>query len=301
MHRLGRIADQVSMMTTLPEAAAPAEVVPAAGDAAGFKPLHGKRALVTGGSRGVGESCCLRLAEFGCDVAINYARTADRAEGVKAKCEALGVKAVCVQADVSTDAQCKRLVDETVAALGGLDILVNNAGFTKYIDFSDLDAVQESDWHELMSANVYGQFNVGRAALPFLKQSGEGSIVNLGSQSGIGNSASSIPYGVTKAACHGLTRMMSRAFAPDVRVNCVAPGFINTEWQMVGTAQSSDLSVLKFESDSAEHQAKLDEVAAGTLLDKACGPDDVADAVMSFVVFNKFVTGEILSVTGGNK
>ena len=164
MHRLGRIADQVSMMTTLPEAA-PAEVVPAAG-VAGFKPLQGKRALVTGGSRGVGESCCLRLAEFGCDVAINYARTADRAEGVKAKCEALGVKAVSVQADVSTDAECKRLVDETVAALGGLDILVNNAGFTKYIDFTDLDAVQESDWHELMSANVYGQFNVGRAALP---------------------------------------------------------------------------------------------------------------------------------------
>ena len=301
MHRLGRIADQVSMMTTLPEAAPAAGVHVAQAAAAAYKPLQGKRALVTGGSRGVGESCCLRLAEFGCDVAINYARTADRAEGVKARCKALGVNAVTVQADVSTDADCKRLVAETVAALGGLDILVNNAGFTKYIDFGNLDAVQESDWHELMSANVYGQFNVGRAALPYLKQSGEGSIVNLGSQSGIGNSASSIPYGVTKAACHGLTRMMSRAFAPHVRVNCVAPGFINTEWQMVGTAQSTDLSALKFERDSADHKARLQQVAAGTLLAKACGPDDVADAVMSFIVFNRFVTGEILSVTGGNK
>ena len=300
MQRLGQISDQVSMMTTLPEAApAVAECVPAA--AAGYKPLQGKRALVTGGSRGVGESCCLRLAELGCDVAINYARTADRAQGVKKACEELGVTAVCVQADVSTDAECKRLVEESVAGLGGLDILVNNAGFTKYIDFADLDAVQESDWHELMSANVYGQFNVGRAALPYLRQSGEGTIVNLGSQSGIGNGASSIPYGVTKAACHGLTRMMSRAFAPEVRVNCVAPGFINTEWQMVSTAESTDISALKFEADSAEHQATLEEVAEGTLLAKACGPEDVADAVLSFVVFNKFVTGEILSVTGGEK
>jgi NAD(P)-dependent dehydrogenase (short-subunit alcohol dehydrogenase family) len=148
---------------------------------------------------------------------------------------------------------------------------------------------------------MYGQFNVGRAALPYLRQSGEGTIVNLGSQSGIGNGASSIPYGVTKAACHGLTRMMSRAFAPEVRVNCVAPGFINTEWQMVSTAESTDISALKFEADSAEHQATLEEVAEGTLLAKACGPEDVADAVLSFVVFNKFVTGEILSVTGGEK
>ena len=88
---------------------------------------------------------------------------------------------------------------------------------------------------------------------------------------------------------------------PHVRVNCVAPGFINTEWQMVGTAQSTDLSALKFERDSADHKAKLEQVAAGTLLAKACGPEDVADAVMSFIVFNRFVTGEILSVTGGTK
>ena len=120
MRRLGAVVQQVVEMTTLPEAApAPAAAT------AGFQPLKGKNALVTGGSRGVGESCCVRLAELGCNVAINYARTAERAEGVKAQCEALGVKAVCVQADVSTDAECKRLVEESVAGLGGLDILVN--------------------------------------------------------------------------------------------------------------------------------------------------------------------------------
>ena len=120
MRRLGAVVQQVVEMTTLPEAApAPAAAT------AGFQPLKGKNALVTGGSRGVGESCCVRLAELGCNVAINYARTAERAEGVKAQCEALGVKAVCVQADVSRDAECKRLVEESVAGLGGLDILVN--------------------------------------------------------------------------------------------------------------------------------------------------------------------------------
>ena len=152
-----------------------------------------------------------------------------------------------------------------------------------------------------MKANVYGQFNVARAAFPYLKASRKGVVINLGSQSGISNSASSIPYGVTKAACHGLTRMLSRAFAPHVRVNCIAPGFINTEWQRVSTASSSDLSSLKFEEDSEEHRAKLEEIRSGTLLDKACGPEDVADAVMGLVVFNTFVTGEVVSVTGGKK
>jgi 3-oxoacyl-[acyl-carrier protein] reductase len=265
-------------------------------------PLKGKKALVTGGSRGVGESCCLQLAALGADVAVNYARTADRAAGVVEKCQAFGVKAVAIGADVSDDDECARLVADTVSALGGLDILVNNAGFTRYIPFADLEAVTRESWDSLMSANVYGQFNVGRAAYPHLKAAeGGGVIVNLGSQSGISNSASSIPYGVTKAACHGLTKMMSRAFAPHVRVNCIAPGFINTEWQRVSTAASTDLSALKFEQGSDAHEARLKEVAAGTLLDAACGPDDVADAVMSFVVYNKFVTGEILSVTGGAK
>ena len=105
------------------------------------RPLKGKRALVTGGSRGVGESCCLQLAALGADVAVNYARTADRAAAVVKKCEALGVKAVAIGADVGDDEQCIRLVEQAVSALGGLDILINNAGFTRYILFEDLAAV----------------------------------------------------------------------------------------------------------------------------------------------------------------
>lgn len=130
------------------------------------KPLAGKRALVTGGSRGVGESCAVRLASLGCDVAINYARTADRAQAVVETCEALGVKALAVQADISTDEECKALVAKAVAGLGGLDILVNNAGFTRYLALDQLDDVTEEMWDSLMATNVKGQFNVARAAFP---------------------------------------------------------------------------------------------------------------------------------------
>ena len=132
--------------------------------AAAQLPLQGKRALVTGGSRGVGESCCLQLAAMGADVAVNYARTADRAASVVAKCAAMGVNAVAIGADVGDDDECVRLVQETVAALGGLDILINNAGFTRYIPFEDLDSVTREAWDSLMSANVYGQFNVRPSA-----------------------------------------------------------------------------------------------------------------------------------------
>ena len=126
--------------------------------------LNGKVALITGGSRGVGAATALQLAKRGCHVAINCNRTADRAKQVAEQCQANGVRAAVVQGDVAADADCRRIVVETIDALGQLDILVNNAGTTRFIDFQNLDDVKDEDWDDILSVNLKGPFQCARAA-----------------------------------------------------------------------------------------------------------------------------------------
>ena len=133
--------------------------------------LEGRRALVTGGSRGVGAATSLRLAELGASVAINYVKARDRAEAVAAKARESGGAAVAIQADVGTDSAARRLVDEAADALGGLDVLVNNAAITRFIDFENLEGVTDDDWDALFATNVRGPFFVTRAAVPRLRES----------------------------------------------------------------------------------------------------------------------------------
>ena len=192
--------------------------------------LSGKRALVTGGSRGVGAATVEMLAERGASVAVNYVRSKDRADEVVAQAQSHGVTAVPIAADVSAPADARSLVADAVAALGGLDILINNAATTRFTDIDDLEGVADDAWQVIFGTNVQGLFNVTRAAAPHLRAGGDGIVVNVGSVAGIGDSGSSIPYCASKAAVHSLTRTLARALAPEVRVNCVAPGFINTEW-----------------------------------------------------------------------
>jgi 3-oxoacyl-[acyl-carrier protein] reductase len=117
-----------------------------------------------------------------------------------------------------------------VETLGGLDILVNNAAITHFIDFSALEDVTDEVWESIVGTNVYGAFYMTRAAAPHLQKDGDAVVVNVGSLSGIGDTGSSIPYCASKAAIHNLTKTFARALSPSVRVNCVAPGGINTEW-----------------------------------------------------------------------
>ena len=248
--------------------------------------LSGKRALVTGGSRGVGAATVEMLAERGASVAVNYVRSKDRADAVAEAARAHGVTAVPIAADVSSPDAARSLVADAVDALGGLDILVNNAAVTRFSDILNLDTVEHEAWEVIFATNVQGLFNVTRAAAPHLRAGGDGIVVNVGSVAGIGDSGSSIPYCASKAAVHSLTRTLARALAPDVRVNCVAPGFINTEWHYD-------------HPDPTYADTNRERARTGTYLQRVCEPEDVADAIMGFVVHNRLATGQVLMVHGG--
>ncbi len=249
--------------------------------------LQGKRALVTGGSRGVGAATVRQLAGLGAAVALNYNQAKERAEAVVNDIRAEGGTAVPVQADISTDAAARALVAEAVEALGGLDILINNAAITHFIAADDLEGVSEEAWETIFATNVRGLFNVTRAAAPHLKAGGEGVVVNVGSVAGIGSAGSSIPYAASKAAVHSLTRTLARALAPEIRVNCVAPGFINTEWHL----DSPDPDFL---------ENRVRSVRESTLLQHVCEPEDIADAVVGLVLHSRQATGQVLIVNGGS-
>ena len=209
-----------------------------------------------------------------------------RAEEVAASAREQGVKAVAIGADIGTDEAARGLVDEAVQALGGLDILINNAAITRFIPIDDLEGVDDEAWDAIFQTNVLGLFYVSRAAAPHLKASGDGVIVNIGSVAGIGDQGSSIPYCASKAAVHSLTRTLARALAPEVRVNCVAPGFIDTEWHAAAL-------------NPEQLEARRRSTREGTLLKKVCQPEDVADAIVAFVVHNHLATGQVLQLHGG--
>ncbi|MGH9836919.1 MAG: SDR family NAD(P)-dependent oxidoreductase, partial [Blastocatellia bacterium] len=200
--------------------------------------VEGKAAVVTGGGTGVGRATALALARRGCSVLINYSRSKDEAEQTAAEVAALGVKAVAVEADVADDAACRMMVETAVREFGRLDILINNAATTTFIKHSDLEGVKTEDWQRILSVNLVGPFQCARAAREALLASGDGEIVNVSSIAGIVGTGSSIPYCASKAALNNLTVTLARVFAPAVRVNAVAPGFITGRWlrQRMGDA-----------------------------------------------------------------
>ena len=247
--------------------------------------VEGRAALVTGGGTGVGRATALELARRGCSVAVNYSRSADEAEQTAAAARALGVRALAVQADVSDDAQCRRLVETSVAELGRLDALVQSAGVTVFVPHADLEKLQAQDWEQLMAVNVLGAFQCARAARGPLEQAGEGEIVNVSSVAGIAGVGSSIPYCASKAALNNLTLTLARALAPKIRVNAVAPGFITGRWLAGGLGDASD--------------AVKGAMEARAPLGRVCDPEDVAAAILALITGSDLVTGQIVAVDGG--
>ena len=241
--------------------------------------LRGKVAIVTGGGTGIGRACALSLASRGARVAVNYSRSKEDAEQTAADCGDAGGEGVAIQADVSKREQIDRLVEETVAKWGGVDILINSAGTTKFAAYDDLDALTEEVWDDILGVNLKGVFFAVRAVRPHMKKAGAGSIVNIGSISAIRPVGSSIPYMASKAAVHSMTQSMAVALGPEIRVNCIAPGFIETRWH-----------------------AGRDEVARtmreSTPVKRNGTPEDVAQAAL-YLCTSSFVTGEIVVVDGG--
>ncbi len=247
--------------------------------------VEGKAAIVTGASRGVGRATALRLADLGCSVLVNYARSADAAREVAKDVEARGVKAIAFCADVASDADCVAMVAEATAAFGRLDILVNNAGTTRFVPHDDLAGVEDDAWEEILGVNLKGPFQCTRAARSALEASGSGEVVMVSSVAGIIGTGSSIPYCASKAALNVLTITLARVLGPNVRVNAIAPGFIEGEWLAQGLGNAYEPIKRNIEQ----------RVALG----KVCVPDDIAQAILSIITGSDLVTGRVLPVDGG--
>lgn len=192
--------------------------------------LNHKVVLVTGGGTGIGRATSLALSERGAIVAVNYSRSRSDAEETVQIIKNEGGRAIAIKADVSQDKEVREMVDTIAQQFGTVDLLVNNASITQHIPMVDLEAAIEEVWDDLFDVNVKGMFFYARAVAPFMKKNKQGSIVNLGSIAGQTGLGSSLPYAVSKAAVHGLTKSLARALAPDIRVNCVVPGAVATRW-----------------------------------------------------------------------
>jgi 3-oxoacyl-[acyl-carrier protein] reductase len=246
-------------------------------------------AVVSGSATGIGAACARHLAAAGLNVAINYTKSAAEAEATAEACRALGVEALVVQGDVGEDADCRALAAAALEAWGGLDVLVNNAGITRFADSNDLDSLTKDDFAQIFAVNVTGAYQLTRAAAPHLKAAGGGgggAVVNVSSHSGFSGIGSSMAYAASKGALNTLTLSLARALAPEVRVNAVCPGFVDTRW-MAGRLDQAEMAAFK---------ARAAEIAPLKLL---VTPDQVAEAVCWFALGGRAVTGQLLVIDGG--
>jgi 3-oxoacyl-[acyl-carrier protein] reductase len=177
------------------------------------------------------------------------------------------------------------MVQQTNDELGGVAILVNNAGTTTLVNHADFDGLTEEIWDRTLAVNLKGTFFCTRAAAPFMKARGEGAIVNVSSVAGVRGGGSSIAYAASKAGIVNLTTTTARVLGPEIRVNCVAPGFIDGRWLRAGIGQS--------------YEAARDRAAQNSVLKKVTTPDDIAQAILSLIFGADLVTGQTVVVDAG--
>jgi 3-oxoacyl-[acyl-carrier protein] reductase len=244
-----------------------------------------KKALVTGGATGIGKSAVLALARAGYDVAINYASSAKAAQDTAKEAQALGAHTLLLQCDVSDDAAVRRMMAEIDAAFGHLDALVSNAGTTASWKVKDLESLDMDEWDRTFAVNVRGTFQVARAAVSLLKKGTNPSIVNTASIVGLRPGPQPLPYAASKAAVVNLTKTLAWNLGPEIRVNAVAPGWMEGDWMQRMLGDKYD--------DLMGKRAKL------TPLKRCVTADDVAETMMTLIQANRFVTGEIIVIDGG--
>ncbi len=236
--------------------------------------MNGKVALVTGSSSGIGRAVAECLARAGARVVVNSSSSVEAGEALAAELP----EAIYVQGDVSREADARALVAAAIDRYGRLDLVVNNAGTTKVVPHGDLDGATDELWHRVLDVNLLGAWYISRAAVPALRES-RGSIVNVSSIAGVRPIGSSIPYAVSKAGLNHLTRLLAAALGPEIRVNAVAPGLIDTPW----TADWDEVRAV------VSNRAPLGRF--GT-------PEEVAGACLHLATA-PYTTGQVLVVDGG--
>ncbi len=245
------------------------------------KPVY----IVTGSSAGIGRACAEQLAAQGNRVVINYASREAEAQQVAEQCRAEGGEAVVVKANVAQDADCRRLADTALETWGRIDGLVNNAGTTRFAAHHDLDALQADDFADIFGVNVTGAYQMIRAVAPTMRQQGKGAVVNMSSIAGVKGVGSSVAYAASKGALNTLTLSLARALGPEIRVNAVCPGFVETGWLKAGLGEN--------------YERRRAAYAESTPLKDTVTPADVAETVLWLLQGATKTTGQLVLVDGG--
>lgn len=243
--------------------------------------LKGKVAIVTGGNGGLGQRICHALAQAGCHIAVVYAKSREQAEEVAGALRGHGVKADAFACDLTDAPQVEAMVAAVEQAFGRVDILVNDAAYNKWIAYTDLDALTLDVWDRILATNLTGPMLCTKAVAAAMRRQGGGRIVNISSVAGLSPTGSSIAYAVSKAGLIHLTKCMAVALAPDVLVNCVAPGYIEE------TRATSNL-------DPAYRQRSRESA----LLKRAADKDDIAEQVV-LLCRTESITGQTLAIDAG--
>ena len=239
------------------------------------KEFEGKVAIVTGSSSGIGEEIARRLSDLGATVVVNSANSVDAGKQVA---KSLNTESLYIQADISDQVSGQKLIDMTISKFGKLDILINNAGWTTLVAHHDLDSLNDEIFKKTFDVNVFGTWWLTKAAMPHLKKSTDGNVVNITSIAGVRPVGSSIAYAMSKAALNHMTILLAKSCGP-VRVNAVAPGLVETPW-------------------TRDWQAQHDNVSRVAPLKRSATPQDCGEATIA-LIRNKYATGQIFVVDGG--
>ena len=241
--------------------------------------------IVTGSASGIGAATALLLAARGARVVVNYSKSEDAARATLAACTAAGGEALLVQADVAEDADCRRLAQAALDKWGRIDALVNNAGATKFASHADLEALCAEDFQRIYAVNVVGTYQMVRACAPAMKQGGRGAVVNVSSIAGKNGMGSSMAYAASKGALNTLTLSLARVLGPEIRVNAVCPGMVDTKWLREGYGP-------RYAAIEARYRS-------GTPLGRPGTPEEVAAVIVWLIEGADLITGDTIMVDSG--
>ena len=248
--------------------------------------MSAKVCVVTGSSSGIGAATARLYAASGWNVVVNYSRSSAPAEAVATECRALGAQALLVRADVAQDADCRALAAQVEALWGRVDVLVNNAGTTKFANMKDLEAINADDFQRLYAVNVVGAYQMTRALVPLLRKHPVTGVVNVSSIASMLGTGSSLAYMASKGALNALTAGLARSLGPQIRVNAIAPGLVETPWMQDGLGPE-------------RYQATVAAYKSRAVLDAVISAEDVAQTAWYLGAQAAKTTGEVLLVDAG--